>query len=79
MWCRRIFTNGTQLIRNSWHQMFKFRRAAFYRDRCFKGMSIAFEYATARKWARGNPLKLRDKQRPTVGEMVPPPKKTDDF
>jgi hypothetical protein len=42
-------------------------------------MSIAFEYATARKWARGNPLKLRDKQRPTIGEMVPAPKKADNL
>jgi hypothetical protein len=71
----RCLSNADQ----SGRLMFKFRRAAFYRDRCFKGMSIAFEYATARKWARGNPLKLWDKQRPTVGEMVPPPKKADNL
>jgi hypothetical protein len=60
--------------------MFKFRRAAFNRDRFIKSLSIAFEYATARRWARANPLKLRNTERPTIGEMVsPPPKKVDEF
>jgi hypothetical protein len=61
--------------------MFKFRRALVYRDRCLGGISIALEYAVARRWAAANPLKLLDDERPTVGEMVPPapPEKTDDL
>jgi hypothetical protein len=59
--------------------MFKLRKAGFYQDLFFEKMSIALEYAVTRRWARANPLKLRDKHRPTVGEMVPPPKKADDL
>jgi hypothetical protein len=41
----------------------------------FEKKSIALEYALARKWARAHPLEVLDKERPTVGEMVPPSKK----
>jgi hypothetical protein len=41
----------------------------------FEKKSIALEYALARKWARAHPLEVLDKERPTIGEMVPPLKK----
>jgi hypothetical protein len=59
--------------------MVKFPRAAFHRDRWFDKMTVAFEYAVARRWARAHQLMMRDKNGPTVGEMVPPPKKADNL
>jgi hypothetical protein len=54
--------------------MVKFPKDAFHRDRWFDKVTVAFEYAIAKKWARANPLKLRDDRRSTVGEMMPPKK-----
>jgi hypothetical protein len=32
---------------------------------------IAWEYALAKNWARAHPLEVLDKDRSTIGEMVP--------
>jgi hypothetical protein len=38
---------------------------------------IAFEYAITRRWATAHQFILQDKNRPTVGEMMPPLKQAD--
>jgi hypothetical protein len=57
--------------------MDKFSKAAFYRDRYLDKVMIAFEYAITRRWARAHQFILQDKNRPTVGERVPPLKQAD--
>jgi hypothetical protein len=44
----------------------------FRRQFDFETMSIACEFAQARKWAREHPLEVLNKERATVGEMVAP-------
>jgi hypothetical protein len=45
----------------------------------FEKTSIAWEYDLVRKWARTHPKELLDKDRPTVGEMLPLPEKSTNF
>jgi hypothetical protein len=42
----------------------------------FEKITIAWEYASVRKWARAHPQEVLDKNRPTVGEMLPLPEKS---
>jgi hypothetical protein len=55
--------------------MFEFLRSKPYLTGYYEKLSIAYEHAIAKKWARVNRPKLLDKNRPTVGEMMPPPEK----
>jgi hypothetical protein len=57
--------------------MFNFVQIKPYVNSHYERLSIAFKYAIAGKWARVNWPTLRNKNRPTVGEMIPPPEKFD--
>jgi hypothetical protein len=58
--------------------MFKFRKPDIHLSSYYEKISMAFEYALARKWKRGHLRTLLNKERPTIGEMEPPITKSDD-
>ena len=50
--------------------MIQSRRLALYVSYFFAKLSIAWEYARAKRRARAHPAALLDKERPTIGEEL---------
>jgi hypothetical protein len=50
--------------------MIQRRRPELYYSNFFEKLSIAWEFARARKWARAHPKTVLDQKRPTVGEAL---------